>query len=206
MSFSEDGNPKFTVPAPAPAPSAPVAGVAKIATTEPINTLPIVAPPIERKQRGLRADNRFVLGLMLFLVACIAASSFYVSFNGLYAAAEWAVGPIPSLQFAVPIMLDIAIIAYTLALFVERERGKTVIGTWIAIAVFAIVSSMANILHTLVVTTANDPFQLAVGVIISGGAPFLLALATDKIAVTVFEQSQDGSLIKKLINRPTPTP
>jgi uncharacterized membrane protein YciS (DUF1049 family) len=153
----------------------------------------------ERKKRGLRADNPWVLGLMLLLVTGIAAASFYVSFNGLYAAAEWAVGSVPALQFAVPFMLDVAIIAYTMALFVERERGKNVRGTWIAIALFAGVSAFANVLHTLVVTTAVDPFQLTVGIIISGGAPLLLAFSTDKIAVTVFEQSEEGSLVRSLV-------
>ena len=142
-----------------------------------------------KRARRFHADTPFVLGLLLFLVAGMAGASFYVSFSGLYAAAEWAVGPNPPLQFAVPIMLDIAIIAFTLALFVERERGEKVVGTWIAIAMFAAVSATANILHTFVVSTATDNYQLLVGAVISGGAPILLAFATDKIAIKVFKSA-----------------
>ena len=126
--------------------------------------------------------------MLLFLVAAMAAASFYVSFSGLFAAAAWAVGDNPPLQFAVPIMLDIAIIAFTLSLFVERERGDKVRWTWVAIAAFALVSATANILHTLVVSTATDNYQLVVGAVISGGAPVLLAFATDKIAIKVFKE------------------
>lgn len=142
-----------------------------------------------RRARRFHADTPFVLGVLLFLVAAMAGASFYVSFSGLFAAASWAVGDNPPLQFAVPIMLDIAIVAFTLSLFVERERGDKVWGTWLAIGAFAAVSATANILHTLVVSTATDNYQLMVGSVISGGAPVLLAFATDKIAIKVFKDS-----------------
>lgn len=145
--------------------------------------------PSYKKARRFHADTPFVLGVLLFLVAAMAGASFYVSFSGLFAAAAWAVGDNPPLQFAVPIMLDIAIIAFTLSLFVERERGDKVWGTWLAIGAFAAVSATANILHTLVVSTATDNYQLLVGAVISGGAPVLLAFATDKIAVKVFRKA-----------------
>ncbi len=144
-----------------------------------------------KKARRFHADTPFVLGLLLFLVALLAAASFYVSFSGLYAAAAWAVGPNPPLQFAVPIMLDVAIVAFTLSLFVERERGDKVRWTWFAIAVFALASATANILHTLEVSTAINMGQLIVGAVISGGAPILLAFSTDKAAVKVFKNAVD---------------
>lgn len=186
-----------------PAPSAPSHGMAEIVDTpvvvEEIGYVPdseVVTPEVlevfeermtRKRARRFHADTPFVLGVLLFLIACLAGASFYVSFSGLFAAAEWAVGVNPPLQFAVPIMLDIAIIAFTLSLFVERERGDKVWGTWLAIAVFAAVSATSNILHTLVVSTATNLSQLVVGAVISGGAPILLAFATDKIAVKVFK-------------------
>lgn len=144
-----------------------------------------------KRARRFHADTPFVLGLLLFLVALLAAASFYVSFSGLYAAAAWAVGPNPPLQFAVPIMLDVAIVAFTLSLFVERERGDKVRWTWFAIAIFALASATANILHTLEVSTAINMGQLIVGAVISGGAPILLAFSTDKAAVKVFKNAVD---------------
>jgi len=178
---------------------APVAPVAPIPPVAPVASAPIPSGSLEeevvevvkrKRARRFHADTPFVLGVLLFLVALLAAASFYVSFSGLYAAAAWAVGDVPPLQFAVPIMLDVAIVAFTLALFVERERGERVWGTWLAIAVFAGASATANILHTLEVTTAITLGQLIVGAVISGGAPILLAFATDKIAVKVFKSSE----------------
>lgn len=152
-----------------------------------------VAPPDKTIAKRIKADSRAVLRLLLFLVSLLAVASFFVSFTGLYAAAEWAVGVNAPLQFAVPVMLDIAIVAFTLALFIERERGEPVLWTWVAIGVFACISAVANILHTLEVSTADTVAQLIIGCIISGGAPVLLAFATEKIAVKVFRSPPSAS-------------
>lgn len=162
-----------------------------IEVTTPLDA-PTPTPVVDshKKARRFHADTPFVLGVLLVLVGALAAASFYVSFSGLFAAAEWAVGVNPPLQFAVPIMLDVAIIAFTLSLFVERERGSKVWGTWIAISLFALVSATSNVLHTLVVSTATTPWQLLVGAVISGGAPVLLAFATDSVAIKVFKSAE----------------
>lgn len=200
VSLGDGDEGEFLLTEPAPAPEAPASGFAEVVTTPEQEVLQSIKQDLDqRRERGdydvathkrarrFHADTPFVLGVLLFLVAALAAASFYVSFSGLYAAAEWAVGVNPPLQFAVPIMLDVAIVAFTLALFVERERGEKVWGTWLAIAAFALASATANILHTLDVTTAVNLGQLIIGAVISGGAPILLAFATDKIAVKVFK-------------------
>lgn len=139
-----------------------------------------------KKARRFHADVPVVMGLLLFLITAIAAASFYVSFSGLYAAAAWAVGDVPTLQFAVPVMLDASVIAYSLSLFIKREREEKVWGTWLAIAVFAIISATANVLHTFGVSTSTTPSELFIGATISGGAPLLLAFTTETIAKLVF--------------------
>jgi len=177
-----------------PAPPAPVTGTANVipGIETPIQAVSSAKPVSTRKRaKRFHADNPFVLSLLLVLIATMAASSFYVSFFGVYEAAEWAVGTNPPLQFAVPLMLDVAIIAFTLSLFIERERGEAVWGTWVAIGAFTLVSTVANVAHTFVVTTAEDQLQLLVGAVISGGAPVLLAVASDKIAIKVFKTAKN---------------
>ena len=199
---------------PAPAPQAPVSGLAEVVTPEepearaqvireqtmttPITTAPDAsAVSTYKRARRFHADTPFILGLLLLLITAMAGASFYVSFSGLYSAAAWAVGDNPPLQFAVPIMLDISIIAFTLALFIERERGDKVWGTWVAISAFTVVSATANIFHTFAVSTAVDVYELSIGAVISGGAPLLLAFATDKIAVKVFQEAESITPVGK---------
>jgi Protein of unknown function (DUF2637) len=164
------------------APEPPTGGFANVVEVTP------KAPA--RGTTRFHADTPAVLVILLVLIGLLSVASFTVSFAGLYAAAAWAVGDVPWLQFAVPLMLDIAIIGFTLALFVERDRGEKVWGTWIAIGVFAAASATSNVLHTLVVSTATTLPQLVVGAVISGGAPVLLAFAVDKIAVKVFKKAE----------------
>lgn len=142
-----------------------------------------------RRAKRIFADTPLVLGVLLGLVALMALASFTVSFSGLYAATEWAVGPdAPWLQVAAPFMLDIGIIAFTIALFVERERGESVKGTWVAVGALAGISAVCNILHTLSVSNATTVAQLVAGCVISGGAPVLLAVTTDKAGVKLFSE------------------
>jgi hypothetical protein len=176
-----------------PAPPAPVTGTANVipGIETPIQAVSSAKPVSTRKRaKRFHADTAFVLVLLLALITTMAAASFYVSFLGVYEAAAWAVGANPPLQFAVPLMLDLAIVAFTLSLFIERERGERVWGTWIAIGAFTIVSTFANVAHTFVVTTANTQLQLIIGAVISGGAPVLLAIASDKIAIKVFKTAK----------------
>lgn len=177
-----------------PAPPAPVTGTANV--VEGANSFEVnpqitdAVTQVARKRKRARrfhADTPFVLSLLLILITAMAGASFYVSFWGVYEAAAWAVGNNPPLQFAVPLMLDVAIIAFTLSLFIERERDEKVWGTWLAISAFTIVSAFANVTHAFDVTTAQNQVQLLVGGIIAGGAPILLAFASDKIAKKVFK-------------------
>jgi hypothetical protein len=135
------------------------------------------------------AQHKNVLIVLLSLAVFMAASSFITSFNGLFGAAAWAIGDQhPWLQVMPPLMYDVAIIAFTLKLFMDREEGASVISTWSWIAVLASVSALANIFHTLTVTTAVTVPQLVMGCIISGGAPFLLALVVEVAASKVFKK------------------
>lgn len=185
-----------------PAPSAPSHGMAEIIQDVPVAVdVPetnVVTPEVQavhqmrmlgepyKKARRFHADVPAVMGLLLFLITAIASASFYVSFSGLYVAAAWAVGDAPTLQIAAPLMLDLSILAYSLSLFIKRERGESVWGTWLAISIFASISATANVLHTFAVSTATTPSELFIGATISGGAPILLAFATETIAKLVF--------------------
>lgn len=135
------------------------------------------------------AQHRVVLVVLLTLAFFMAAASFTTSFTGLFGAAAWAIGDKnPWLQVAAPLMFDVAIISFTLKLFMGREEGISVRADWFWIATLAAVSAAANVFHTLSVTTAQTLPQLIMGCIISGSAPFLLALVVDVAASKVFKR------------------
>lgn len=202
LTFTSEG---FLIP---PAPAAPDSGTARIVDTQITDSVTQALPTVanstvtatgggggsrRKRARRFHADTPFVLSLLLLLILLMAAASFYVSFWGVYEAASWAVGDAPALQFAVPLMLDVAIIAFTLSLFIERERDEKVWGTWLAISAFTLVSAFANVTHAFAVSTAENETQMLVGSVIAGGAPVLLAFASDKIAKKVFKTAGNES-------------
>lgn len=137
------------------------------------------------------ARHRFVLFILLGLAAFMAVASFTTSFNGLFGATAWAVGNgSPVLQVAAPLMYDVAILAFSIKLFIDREDGDNALWTWVWIAALALVSSATNIVHTLAVSAAKTPTELAIGCVISGSAPLLLALIVDVAASKVFKKPE----------------
>lgn len=184
-------------PAPAPAPSrAKKAAATRTKLDRTKRAIELEAIERERKENANKmqrfsAQHKFVLVLLLTLAGLMAAASFITSFTGLFGATAWAVGDaVPWLQAAAPCMYDVAIIAFTVKLFMDKEEGEKVIFDWFWIGLLATVSATANVFHTLTVTTAANPQQLIMGCVISGSAPFLLALVTDVAASKVFKKAK----------------
>lgn len=148
----------------------------------------------EAHEQGLKAerhsaDNKYVMNAVLTGLIVIAAAGFTLSFSGLYGAAEWATGPTWWLQLMAPLMLDLSIVVLSIKRFVEKERGDRGRGTLVGVWTLAVISSVANVLHALVVTTATTPQELLFGCALAGGAPFLLAYITDAAGGLVFRKA-----------------
>ena len=147
----------------------------------------IADPTLKNRFVRLSTQNRFVLFTLLALAVLQAGSQFITSYAGIAGAAEWAFGENPFLQGISPLGYDLAIIAFTIKLFMDREEGLPVNWDWLWIGVLAGISAFANIVHTLAVSTAVNPVQLIIGGVISGASPFLLALTADVAASKVFK-------------------
>jgi hypothetical protein len=145
-------------------------------------------PTLKNRFKRLSTQNKFVLYTLLTLAILQAASQFTTSYAGIYGAAEWAFGTNPFLQGISPLGYDVAIIVFTIKLFMDREEGLSVRWDWVWIGVLAAISSFANVIHTLKVSTGTTPQQVIIGAVISGASPFLLALTADVAASKVFKK------------------
>ncbi len=126
----------------------------------------------------INPDTLPVLVLASALTAALAVTSFLLTFAALSDVARWAAVP-DSLAWAVPVMLDGAIVVYTLAVLVARARGERAVPAWIGLAGFTAVSVIANAAHAADVPPA---VQAALGVTIAGLAPLAVMLATHTLA------------------------
>ena len=125
-------------------------------------------------------DTRPVVMVTTGLVGLMGLVSFTVSFSGLSAVAEWAALP-AALRWAVPVFVDGALLAYTLAVLVQRARGESATFSWAALGAFTAVSVSANAAHVLGVSDPAD-WRTYAGACIAGIAPLGVFAATHTLA------------------------
>jgi hypothetical protein len=134
--------------------------------------------------RRLNADRAPVVILTILFGVTIAGASFVLSFNGLRDVATW--GRVPEqLAWLVPVMIDAAVLCYTLAWLVQRARRESVWLSWCSLALFTAVSTLGNTLHGWEPSTA---VQRIVGTAVVGLAPLAMLLATHTLAQLLTER------------------
>lgn len=129
----------------------------------------------------------------LLLAVLVAVASFAVSFTGLIPAAGWAGIPRP-LRPAVPIVVDLSILVFTVAAVVARARGEDVRLAWSSVGFFTVVSMVTNATHALSDgnSTATTFPALVVGSFIASLMP-LACLISTHTAVSVAVAPPQGS-------------
>lgn len=133
--------------------------------------------------RRLNADRAPVVVLTILFGVTIAGASFVLSFNGLRDVATWGRVPV-QLAWLVPVMIDAAVLCYTLAWLVQRARRESVWLSWCSLALFTAVSTLGNTLHGWEPSTA---VQRIVGTAVVGLAPLAMLLATHTLAQLLTE-------------------
>ncbi|SKC77685.1 DUF2637 domain-containing protein [Krasilnikoviella flava] len=110
--------------------------------------------------------------------ALVFLASFALSFNALVDVAGWARVP-GWLSWAVPVMLDVALVVYSLSALVRRARGQSARFSWFLLASFTLVSLLGNAAHSLGVPGAAQPF---IGTVVVALAPVAALAALENLA------------------------
>lgn len=126
-----------------------------------------------------------MLWVTVLLVFMLGLTSFMVSFNGLHDVAGW-VGLPTWMRWTVPIFIDIAILAYSMAAVIHRTRGEPVALTWATLAVFTLISVIANGAHALAVGEGQTALQSWIGAAIAAAAPLSVFAATEELSRLAF--------------------
>lgn len=136
--------------------------------------------------RRLNADRAAIVILTILFGVTIAGASFVLSFHGLRDVATW--GRVPLwLAWLVPVMIDAAVLCYTLAWLVQRARRESTVLSWCALALFTAVSTLGNTLHGW---EPSELVQRVVGTAVVGLAPIAMLLATHTLAQLLTERVQ----------------
>jgi hypothetical protein len=133
--------------------------------------------------RRLNPDRPIVVIIAVIFGALIVGSSFTLSFAGLSDVAAWGGAP-QLLRPLVPIMIDAALLTYTLSWLVQRARGESTWLSWCSLALFTAVSLLGNSLHGW---HPSLEVQRIVGTAVVGLAPVAVLLATHTLAQLLTE-------------------
>ena len=135
--------------------------------------------------RRINPDSLKTLWFTVGAVAILGLTSFMVSFNGLHDVAAW-VGLPWWMRWAVPVFIDIAILAYSMAAVIHRARGEATWPTWRTLGVFTVVSVVANAAHALAKGEGETAVQSWIGAGIASMAPLAVFAATEQISRLAF--------------------
>lgn len=141
----------------------------------------------EQSGRRINPDSRGTLWATVILIGILGITSFTVSFFGLHDVAAWVGLPV-WLRWAVPVFIDIAILAYSLAAVIHRSRGETVWPTWVTLAVFTSASVVANGAHALAKGEGETAIQSWIGAVIAAMAPVAVFAATEQVSRLAFSE------------------
>ncbi|WP_443095819.1 DUF2637 domain-containing protein [Rothia koreensis] len=140
--------------------------------------------------RRINPDSLYTLWFTVILICTLGLTSFMVSFNGLHDVAGWVGLPV-WLRWAVPIFIDIAILAYSLAAVIHRARGETVWPTWTTLGAFTLLSVIANGVHALTRGAGTTAVQSWIGAGIAGMAPVAVFAATEQLSRLAFATARE---------------
>lgn len=143
------------------------------------------AARVPRSQR-INPDSIQALWFTVGLVGFLVATSFMVSFAGLTEVAAWVGLPV-WMRWTVPAFIDVAILAYSLAVLIHRSRGEKTWPSWVSLGLFTCVSVIANAAHALSVEH-SILWQALIGAGLAALAPIGVFAATEELGRLVVEQ------------------
>lgn len=137
----------------------------------------------------INPDSKKTLWFTVLLIVSLGLTSFLVSFNGLLDVAAW-VGLPHNLRWAVPIFIDISILAYSMAAVIHKARNEPVRLTWLSLAAFTLISVVANAAHSLSVGEGHTGAQQWIGAAIAAAAPIAVFAATEELSRLAFRSPE----------------
>lgn len=136
--------------------------------------------------RRINPDSIQTLWFTVGVVGFLAATSFMVSFAGLTEVAKW-VGVPSWMRWTIPAFIDMAILAYSMAVLIHRSRGETTWRSWMSLSLFTGVSVVANAAHALSIEH-EVIWQAWIGAGLAALAPIGVFAATEELGRLAVEQ------------------
>lgn len=146
--------------------------------------------------RRINPDSIQTLWFTVGVVGFLAATSFMVSFAGLTEVAKWVGVPV-WMRWTIPAFIDMAILAYSMAVLIHRSRGASTWRSWISLSLFTGVSVVANAAHALSIEH-EVIWQAWIGAGLAALAPIGVFAATEELGRLAVEQPEPRIKSRKI--------
>lgn len=175
-----------------PAPPPPLQGWSQ----QPADSPPAAgsADTVKRHTR-LNPDSIVALIIAVVLVFGLILASFIASFAAIYEVSEYT--GVGWWRWVFPVFIDMAILAYTISLFIFRARKRPIKMTVLGLLLFASLSIAANVAHvvayweTQMAIGESLDYRAWVGVALAASAPIGVLMASEEIARLAFVDPED---------------
>ncbi len=125
----------------------------------------------------INADHIILYRLIIAGIVATALAAIVTSWNGLTYVAGWQ-HLAPELRWVTPVMIDVAIVVFTLGALAKRSRGESLLLFQVGAYGLTLISSAANFLHAVALSGLGD-FEAYTGAALNALAPLLILLTTE---------------------------
>lgn len=125
----------------------------------------------------INADSIVMYRLIVAGIIATALAAVVTSWNGLIYVAGWQ-GLAPEWRWVTPVMIDVAIVVFTLGSLAKKSRGEKMFLFAFGAYGLTVVSSATNFLHTVALRGLNS-FEDITGAGLNALAPLLILLTTE---------------------------
>ncbi len=145
----------------------------------------------------INADHINLYWLIVAGIMATATAAIITSWNGLVYVAQWQ-QLAPEWRWVTPVMIDVAIVVFTLGALAKRSRGESLLLFQIGAYGLTAISSTANFLHTVAIGGLSS-FEDYTGAGLNALAPLLILLTTEVLGSLI---TRPKRVVKKKARRP----
>lgn len=149
----------------------------------------------------INADHIGLYWLIVGGILATAAAAIVTSWNGLIFVAEWQGLPF-QWRWVTPVMIDVAIIVFTLGSLAKKSRGESLVLFVLGAYGLTAISSAANFVHTIALRGGLSNYEDWTGAALNALAPLLILLTTEVLGALVTRPKRQPK--RRKVKRRTP--
>lgn len=141
-----------------------------------------------KQAKPMRANTVGFRRAVVIGTALVAIAAFAISFGAIYELSAWTGWAQWQLLLA-PLLFDAGIVVFNFLSFVRMDKGESALPTFLLAEALTVLSSVAQVIHTLYTSPETGP-QLIVACVIAALPPLVLSGCSYYLGRTLFKRTK----------------